>query len=238
MTLIKASDRVIEFWQNESDAVWLARANFELYIAHTVLNSEGHSLTNLIWKKLEQIPRRKIVWEPIYGLNWCRELPHTSGLWSNSDLDLSGTWQRCEVGQAFALSASGFWYASTKESDSKYLQISRNEYKGSAKEPVYAVIGLYDHKTSGFDPIFVDPIELGLNMGASYQLSDIVQWWYQSTGSPSSPVLSVHKSPVESWDMSQLNPLTNRFYCSTSYEHSKGTWLTNSSTPPLQVSKL
>ncbi|KAJ5755462.1 hypothetical protein N7533_005005 [Penicillium manginii] len=153
MTLIKALDRIIEFWQNESDADWLIRANFELYIAHTVLNSEGQALTNLIWKNFEQSPRRMIAWEPIYGLNWCRGLPHKSGLWSNSDLDLSGTWQRCEVGQAFVLSASGFWAASTKDSDSKDLQITRNEYKASAKEAVYAVVGLYDRKTSGFDPV-------------------------------------------------------------------------------------
>ncbi|KAJ5116587.1 hypothetical protein N7456_000935 [Penicillium angulare] len=153
MTLIKTLDRIIEFWQNDSDTDWLVRANFKLYIAHTVLNSEGQPLANLIWKSFERIPRRMIAWEPIYGLNWCRGLPHKSGPWSNSDLDLSGTWQRCDVGETFALSASGFWTASTKEPGSKHLQISRNEYKASVKEAVYVVIGLYDRKTSGFDPV-------------------------------------------------------------------------------------
>lgn len=86
--------------------------------------------------------------------------------------------------------------------------------------------------------IFIDPIELGLHMSASYEPSNVVQWWYQTTGNHSSPVLTVHKSPVESRDMSQLDPLTNRYYCSTSYDYSKGTWLTNSSAPPSQVSKL
>lgn len=78
-------------------------------------------------------------------------------MWYDNDLELSGTWQRCEVGQAFALSASGFWTESTPQAGSECLQISRNEYKTSDKEAVHIVIGLYDRKTSGFDPVFQLP---------------------------------------------------------------------------------
>ena len=153
MTLINTCERSVEFWQNESDASFLARGNFKLFIAHTVLSTDGQPITNLIWKCLKLNPRRTIAWEPIYGLNWCRGLPEKSGLWSSSDLDLSGTWQRCEVGHAYALSASGFWTAST-DSTSSCLQVNRNEYKAGATEAVHVVLGLYDRKTSGFDPVY------------------------------------------------------------------------------------
>lgn len=158
MTIIKPLDRIVEFWQNEADADQLMRANFELYIAQGVLDSEGQPLTNVIWKIFEQSPRRTVLWEQVYGLNWCRELPRQNGTWYDNDLELSGTWQRCQVGQAFALSASGFWTSSPTQGVSKCLQISQNEYKASDKEGVYIVIGLYDRKTSGFDPV-LQPVD-------------------------------------------------------------------------------
>lgn len=203
----------------DDDLKTLADGGFNLQVAKSVIKN-GELMYNVIWQSKVLAPTISIRWQPIYGLNWTTDLP-AEGL----SVSLGGRWMQCNLGQALDLDKYGRWQHSTQKQVPNFMAIGINGYRpDTATNGIHIVVGVQGAHGQ-FDPIFVDPVELGPNMGASYQPQEKVKWWYEAGMKTSTMISSAH-SGAEEGDFSAPDPTSKTYTKTSSYNYAQGTWTT------------
>jgi hypothetical protein len=64
--------------------------------------------------------------------------------------------------------------------------------------------------------MYLDQTPLDINLGATYEPIEKLQWWYQQ-GSRTATMIEKHTTKVDNQDFSAPNPATNEYYLATSY---------------------
>lgn len=72
--------------------------------------------------------------------------------------------------------------------------------------------------------IFIDHVNVGLNMSAIFEPSDVVKWWYRAEIEAAETL-----SPEESYDMATVS------YVSSTYSYVDGVWATSIDRAPRLV---
>ena len=128
--------KTIEFYESPEDLSRLGPDKFRLHVAHAVL-SRGKPLFNMDWKSFDLSPKTLVTWQSDYALNWTTELPsHPS-----DPITLYGSWQPCQLGEAFDMDPMGQWLRSKATALPGRLMVGLNQYKGPK---IFIIIGLKD----------------------------------------------------------------------------------------------
>ncbi|EMD61584.1 hypothetical protein COCSADRAFT_39287 [Bipolaris sorokiniana ND90Pr] len=210
--------KTIEVYESPADLESLRQSKFKLCLAHTFL-ANNNLVSTLAWKSLSPAPFTPITWQASYALNWTDELPN--GI--SDPITLSGLWQPCKKGEVFDLDPTGLWSRSSKTPVPGKLMVGINRFKGDIGTGVFIVIGLKG-KDDKFDPIFIDHVNVGLNMSAIFEPSDVVKWWYRAEIEAAETL-----SPEESYDMATVS------YVSSTYSYVDGVWATSIDRAPRLV---
>ncbi|KAF7540055.1 hypothetical protein G7054_g1632 [Neopestalotiopsis clavispora] len=212
--------RQVAVWESNDDLVALIDGGFKFQFAKSVIDKQGNLTYNVVWRSSNMAPRMNISWKPVYGLNWTMDIP-TKGLTVN----VGGSWTACDKGQAYEITKYGTFAKST-DIKADFLKIAKNGYQTG----IHIVVGV-QNSDGGFDVIYADPLELGLNMDAWYQPVEQVQWWYE-TGLRTSTIITGAGTPKHGYDFTHSNPETGLFFVSTTYKYQLGTWVDSSRAPP------
>jgi len=140
---------------------------------------------------------------------------------------MGGFWKQCDPGQVIDLDETGQWIQSTSQPVVDFLAIGNNNFKsGTATNGIHIIVGV-QNMPGNFDPIFVDPSELGPNMSASYQPQEQLQWWYEE-GVKTSTMISKNVGRKEIGDFSAPDPHSGVFSKTSSFAFNSGKWSTTS----------
>ncbi|PMD50909.1 uncharacterized protein K444DRAFT_604409 [Hyaloscypha bicolor E] len=203
------------------DLTALAQNHYNLQVAKSVAKGDK-IIFNIVWQSKVLAPRINVKWKPIYGLNWTMDIP-SDGL----QVTLGGLWRQCDLGQVIDLDETGQWTQSTSQPVIDFLAIGNNKFKsGTVTNGIHIIVGV-QNSPGAFDPIFVDPTELGPNMSASYQPQEQLQWWYEE-GMKTSTMISTADTTKEVGDYSKPDPKSGLFSKTSSYTFNTGKWLTGS----------
>ncbi|KAK3904208.1 hypothetical protein C8A05DRAFT_32016 [Staphylotrichum tortipilum] len=203
-----AQRREVQVWEAADDLLALYRNNFNFQFAKSVSGKNGEVTYNIIWQSKNLAPRFNIAWEPIYALNWRPQRDARRGL---ADV------------------RAGPDTPSTVPPKANFMNIGKNGYRYEGQNGIHIVIGV-KNSAGGYDVIYVDSTELGLNMGSWYQPQETVKWWYQ-TGVRTATMIAGADTPVHTFDMSAPNPETGLFYISTTYIYATGQWINSPNAP-------
>ncbi|KAF7510763.1 hypothetical protein GJ744_005863 [Endocarpon pusillum] len=213
--------RILTVVNKGPDLTTLAKNRFNLQVAKSVAKGD-QLIFNIVWQSKVLAPRINVKWKPIYGLNWTMDLP-SEGV----EVTLGGNWKQCDPGQVLDLDETGQWTQSTSQPVIDFLAIGNNNFKsGTDTNGIHIIVGV-QNAPGAFDPIFVDPAELGPNMSGSYQPQEQLQWWYEE-GMRTSTMISKNKSDKEVGDYSQPDPKSGTFAKTSSFTFNTGKWSTTS----------
>lgn len=177
---------------------------------------------NLVWQSTILAPNTTISWKPVYGFNWTSDVP-ADGI----SVSCGGDWVQCNLGQAVDIDSNGFFVPSTVKPDPAYMMIGKNGYKAQSPDGLRIVIGV-QNRAGNFEPVFVDPVSINLNMSATFQPQEELQWWYDS-GSKQATMFTDHQTPYETASFSKPDVQTNTFFKTSTYNVQDGAWVTTAS---------
>eukprot|EP01065_Artemidia_motanka_P029266 TRINITY_DN35409_c0_g1_i1.p1 TRINITY_DN35409_c0_g1~~TRINITY_DN35409_c0_g1_i1.p1 ORF type:complete len:395 (+),score=-92.19 TRINITY_DN35409_c0_g1_i1:112-1296(+) len=223
------SERTVEVWNNDEDRIALNNNNFNFQFAKSVVGRDGKLEFNIVWQSCGIAPRTSITWKPVYGLNWTLSLPK-----AGVAVSMGGIWKQCDLGKSYDISKQGIFVPSVDsqlQPKPDYLNIGKNNFRyNDTTHGIHILVGL-KNSAGNFEVIYVDPIELGVNMSSFYQPQEKCQWWYE-TGVRTGTMIAGADTPIHEYDMSESNPETGIFYVATTYHYNTGVWEDRATEPP------
>ncbi|KIL88487.1 hypothetical protein FAVG1_08568 [Fusarium avenaceum] len=186
--------------ESKADRKLLVTEGYSLLLAKSVDFGSGSSSINFVYESKDLAPHMKISWVASYGLNWSTDMSQPG-----AQVNYTGDWQQCDLGQSFTLTEDGGWVASQKNPNAKEdsLNVAANNY---SKE-VHIVVGIWVGK---------DALLRGSH--GEYKPLETINIRYQE-GEKSATVISNQATPVQVHDMGP----TPYFF---SYDATAGKWRT------------
>jgi hypothetical protein len=216
--------RTIQLYESGYDVKMLDDNKWNFQIAKSVANADGTVQYNVIWQSRSVAANTFITWEAQYGMNWTQTLPDPG-----ASVTVGGEWQACSLGQVFDIDKYGLWVPSSVPSEAGFMKVGTVNYQYPGVVGIHIVIGIQNSDGS-FGTIFVDPTALTLNDSAVYQPRESLQWWYQ-TDTRTATMISGASTAMCTLDFTLPGPDTNKYYYSTTYNYSTGTWITSEYAP-------
>ncbi|KAK7413990.1 hypothetical protein QQX98_007173 [Neonectria punicea] len=225
--------KTLQLYEPPDSFTLLRRNGFVFRIAFTFTSSTGAIVTNVVWKSLPLQPRMEINWQDGFALNWTSTYPQDP----SDPIHLNGTWQSCRASEVFDLDADGYWVPSASIAKDGYMTVGKNSYKNPNGAGIYIVVGVQAKGKDDFEAVFVDTLQLGVNMSAWIRVSESLNWWLEAgleACATAIPMPDNHangvRTPPERFNM--LEP-ENLNYVLTSYDYANGVWTTSKTRPTL-----
>ncbi|KAI6747620.1 hypothetical protein HG530_015728 [Fusarium avenaceum] len=126
---------IAQIVESTADRKLLVTEGYSLLLKRSVDFGSGSASINFVYGSKDLAPHMKISWVASYGLNWSTDMSKPG-----AQVNYTGDWQQCDLGQSFTLTADGSWVASQNNliANEDSLNVAANNY---SKE-VHIVVGV------------------------------------------------------------------------------------------------
>lgn len=128
--------------ENILDVQFLMNNHYDPAVAREVLDGNGTTVANTIYRSGILAPIMSFSWVENYGLNFTTNVPAPG-----SQVTYSGNWQACQLGQAYTLGPGGLWTSNTADAKPGFLT-ARNGY-----QDVCITVGIRNPNSGAYTPV-------------------------------------------------------------------------------------